>query len=249
MNPTRRVALITGGSKGIGQACCARLAAQGFDIAFNYSREDETVQETKVLIGKQNREARGYRVDLGEGAAPRSLVESVIADFGRLDVLVNNAGIAPTTSLTSITVEEWDHVLGVNLRGAFFCAQAALAHMRQRRSGRIVFMSSQAGQAGGVFVGAHYVASKAALIGLAKSFAKAGAAEGVLVNCVCPGQVDTPLTHHFPQDKVAAMTTAIPLKRMATAGEVAEVVAFLASDACSYVTGATIPVNGGMLMP
>lgn len=140
-------------------------------------------------------------------------------------------------------------MMNVNLRGSFFCAQAALREMRKQKSGRIVFMSSQAGQAGGMFVGAHYVASKAGLIGLSKSFAKAGAADGILVNCVAPGQVDTPLTRQFPADKVAAMTGAIPLKRMATAEEVAGVVAFLVSDAASYVTGATVPVNGGLLMP
>lgn len=140
-------------------------------------------------------------------------------------------------------------MMNVNLRGAFFCAQAALRQMRAQKGGRIVFMSSQAGQAGGVFIGAHYVASKAGLIGLSKSFAKAGAVDGILVNCVSPGQVDTPLTKQFPADKVAAMTGAIPLKRMASADEVAGVVAFLVSDAASYVTGATVPVNGGMLMP
>lgn len=247
-HPTK-VALVTGGSKGIGRACGERLAAEGYAVAFNYHHDETAAREAVAAMGGHGHPVRSYRADLGEAEAPRRLVEDVVRDFGRLDLLVNNAAVAPTTPITEISVEEWDLVLATNLRGAFFCAQAALRHMGARKSGRIVFVSSQAGQAGGVFVGAHYVASKAALIGLAKSFAKAGAADGVLVNCVCPGQVDTPLTQQFPADRVAALTQAIPLKRMATATEVANVIVFLASDAASYITGATVPVNGGMLMP
>lgn len=244
-----KVALITGGSKGIGRACGERLAAAGYTVAFNYHHDDVAAEEAVTAIGAHGRPVRSYRADLGEAMTPGRLVEDVLRDFGRLDLLVNNAAVAPTTPIDTISVDEWDRVMATNLRATFFCAQAALRHMRERKSGRMVFVSSQAGQAGGVFIGAHYVASKAAMIGLAKSFAKAGAADGILVNCVCPGQVDTPLTRQFPADRVAALTQAIPLKRMGTADEVANVIAFLASDAASYITGATIPVNGGLLMP
>jgi 3-oxoacyl-[acyl-carrier protein] reductase len=245
---TPKVALITGGSKGIGRACCIKLAKEGFSVAFNYGRDDASAAETTKAVEKCNQKVRAYRADLAEGNAARRLVETVVSDFGRLDLLVNNAAIAPTTSIAAITVEEWDQVLNVNLRSAFFCAQAALSQMQKQAGGRIVFMSSQAGQAGGVFVGAHYVASKAAILGITKSFAKLGASHGVLVNCISPGQIDTPLTATFPGEKVRAFTEAIPLKRMGTAEEVANAVAFLASEASSYITGATIPVNGGLLM-
>lgn len=249
MVPTQPVALVTGGSKGIGQACGERLAAAGYAVAFNYHHDEAAAREATAAIAAHGQPVRAYRSDFAQPDAPGRLVADVLRDHGRIDLLVNNAAVAPTTAIDAITVDEWDQVLATNLRSAFFCAQAALRQMRVQKRGRIVFMSSQAGQAGGVFIGAHYVASKAALIGLTKSFAKAGAADGVLVNCVCPGQVDTPLTRQFPADKVAALTQAIPLKRMATATEVANVVVFLASDAASYITGATVPVNGGMLMP
>jgi len=245
---TPKVALVTGGSKGIGRACCVKLAKEGYAVAFNYSRDETAASGTTKAVQEHRGTVRAYRADLADGNAARRLVEMVIGDFGRLDVLVNNAAVAPTTSIDAITVEEWDRVLNVNLRSAFFCAQAALRQMQRQAGGRIVFISSQAGQAGGAFVGAHYVASKAAVLGLTKSFAKAGAEHGVLVNCVSPGQIDTPLTATFPGEKVRALTEAIPLKRMGTAGEVADVVAFLASDASAYITGATIPVNGGLLM-
>jgi 3-oxoacyl-[acyl-carrier protein] reductase len=177
-------------------------------------------------------------------------VQDVIRDFGRLDVLVDNAAVAPVKPIDELTIADWDEVLNVNLRAAFFCAQQAFIHMRESgRGGRLIFMTSQAGQAGGVFVGAHYVASKAALMGVMKSFAKAGAAYGILANCVAPGQIDTPLTSEFPADKVEQLTRQIPLGRMGGAGEVASVVRFLASSESSYVTGATIGVNGGLLMP
>lgn len=249
MSLNQPVALVTGGSKGIGRACGERLAAAGYAVAFNYHHDEAAAREATAAIAAHGQPVRAYLSDFGAPDAPGRLVEDVLRDHGRLDLLVNNAAIAPTTAIDAITVDEWDQVLSTNLRSAFFCAQAALRQMRAQKHGRIVFMSSQAGQAGGIFIGAHYVASKAALIGLAKSFAKAGAADGVLVNCVCPGQVDTPLTRQFPADKVAALTQAIPLRRMATATEVANVVVFLASDAASYITGATVPVNGGMLMP
>ncbi len=246
----KRVALITGGNRGIGKACAYGLALDGFDIAISYARHADDAREFVGELASRNVQARAYQAELSAGDTAAGLIERVLADFGRLDVLVNNAGLAPVKPIDEITIEEWDEVLDVNLRAAFFCAQRAFVHMRDSgRGGRLIFMSSQAGQAGGVFVGAHYVASKAALIGITKSFAKAGAAHNVLANCVAPGQIDTPLTGAFPRDRVEQLTQAIPLGRMGSADEVAAAVRFLASEASSYITGATIPVNGGLLMP
>lgn len=249
MTSAARVVLVTGGSRGIGRACACALARTGHAIAFSYLRDRDAALRTAELAGAAGVEVRFYQADVGDADAARGLVSRAIEDFGRLDVLVVNAAIAPVVPIEEITPEEWDRVMAVNLRGAFVCAQAAFLQMRVQREGRILFISSQAGQAGGVFVGAHYVASKAALLGLTKSFAKAGAPHGILVNCVAPGQIDTPLTETFPPDRVADLTRAVPLGRMGTPEEVAEVIAFLAGSGASYVTGATVPVNGGLLMP
>lgn len=241
-------ALVTGGGRGIGRACCLALARAGFDVAVNFFSNEAAARKTAAKVEALGRKATLHQADLGEVDQAMGLVEQALEAHGRLDVLVNNAAMAPVTPITEITPQQWERVMAVNLEGAFFCAQKALVHMCAAGGGRIIFLSSQAGQAGGVFIGAHYVSSKAALLGLTKSFAKSGAAHGVLVNCVAPGQIDTPLTETFPPDKVSQLTGQIPLGRMGSADEVAQVVAFLASPAASYLTGTTIPVNGGMLM-
>jgi len=242
-------ALVTGGSRGIGSACTLELARCGFDVAIGYNRDRQAALGVARAAGRYGRTARVYKVDLGKAGDAKDLVPRVLKDFGRLDVLVNNAAVAPVKDIEEITAEEWDRVMALNVRGAFLCGQQALRQMRKQGGGRIIFLGSQAGQTGGSFVGAHYSASKAAILGLSKSFARAGAAAGVLVNCVSPGQIDTPMTSSFPQDKVRMLKKAIPMKRIGRPEEVAKVVAFLASEGASYLTGATVPVNGGLLMP
>jgi 3-oxoacyl-[acyl-carrier protein] reductase len=242
-------ALVTGGSRGIGRACTLELAKAGFDVAIGYNSDRQAAMNVARVVRRLGRIARVYRADLGKARETELLMNRVIKDFGRLDVLVNNAAIAPVTNIDEITVEEWDRVMALNVRGAFICSQVALRQMRLQGGGRIIFISSQAGQTGGSFVGAHYSASKAALLGLTKSFARAGAEHGVLVNCVSPGQIDTTMTASFPPEKVRKLKRSIPLKRMGRPEEVAHVVVFLASEGASYLTGATVPVNGGMLMP
>jgi 3-oxoacyl-[acyl-carrier protein] reductase len=242
-------ALITGGNRGIGRACTLELARAGFDVAIGYNSGRRAALDVAGEVRRSGRTARVYRADLGKARDAAILMNRVIEDFGRLDVLVNNAAIAPVTDIDGITVAEWDRVMALNVRGAFICGQLALRQMRLQGGGRIVFISSQAGQTGGSFVGAHYSASKAALLGLTKSFARAGAGHGVLVNCVSPGQIDTHMTASFPQDKVQVLTRSIPLNRMGRPEEVAHVVAFLVSEGASYLTGAIVPVNGGLLMP
>lgn len=242
-------ALVTGGSRGIGRACTLGLAKAGFDVAIGYNNNRQAAMNVARAVQRLGRIARVYRADLGKARETELLMNRVIKDFGRLDVLVNNAAIAPVANIDEITLEEWDRVMALNVRGAFICSQLALRQMRRQGGGRIIFISSQAGQTGGSFVGAHYSASKAALFGLTKSFARAGAGDGVLVNCISPGQIDTSMTASFPQDKVRTLMNSIPLKRMGRPEEVAHVVVFLASEGASYLTGAMVPVNGGMLMP
>jgi len=242
-------ALVTGGSRGIGRACALELAKAGYEVAIAYNNDRQAAMNVARVVRRLGRVARVYRADLGKARDTELLINRVIKDFGRLDVLVNNAAIAPVTNIDEITVEEWDHVMALNVRGAFICSQLAFRQMRRQGGGRIIFVSSQAGQTGGSFVGAHYSASKAAILGLTKSFARAGAEYGVLANCVSPGQIDTPMTASFPRDKVRKLKRSIPLKRMGRPEEVAHVVVFLASEGASYLTGATVPVNGGLLMP
>ena len=242
-------ALVTGGSRGIGRACVLGMAKAGFDVAIGYYSDRRAALDVARMAKRYRRTVRIYKADLGKADEAEHLVQRVIKDFGGLDVLVNNAAIAPVTDIDEITVEEWDRVMALNVRGAFLCGQLALRQMRRQGGGRIIFISSQAGQTGGSFVGAHYSASKAALLGLTKSFPRVGVETGGLATCVSPGQIDTTMTASFPQDKVRKLTSSIPLKRMGRPEEVAHVVVFLALEGGSYLTGATVPVNGGLLMP
>jgi 3-oxoacyl-[acyl-carrier protein] reductase len=164
-----------------------------------------------------------------------------------VDVLVCNAGIAPTTAIDDIPLDEWARVLDVNVRGAFLLGRLALGDMKARGWGRIITVASQAGVTGGYFVGAHYAASKGALIALTRSLAKRGAAAGVTANCVAPGLIDTDITRGFDQAQLKGMAASIPAKRLGHADEVGAVVAFLASDGAAYVNGVLLPIDGGLL--
>jgi 3-oxoacyl-[acyl-carrier protein] reductase len=165
-----------------------------------------------------------------------------------VDVLVNNAGIAPTTKLDDISLEEWGKVMDTNVRAYAFLARRALRGMRSRNWGRIVNVASQAGLTGGFFVGAHYAASKGAIIALTRSLAKLTAATGTITaNCVAPGLISTDLVASFPPEQVEMMTNGIPMRRLGTPDEVGAAIAFLASDDASYITGAVIPIDGGLL--
>lgn len=242
-----RGALVTGGSRGIGRAAGLALARQGFAVAFNYRQDAAAAAESVRLASAAG--ATGIAVQ-GDVSDPE-VVERVWAEasqaLGTIDVLVNNAAIAPLTAIEAIEIDEWDQVFHTNVRGPFQLSRLALRTMAPRRWGRIVTMTSQAGITGGYFVGAHYSATKGALIALTRTLAKHGAAHGVTANCVAPGLVDTDLVAGFPADRREAMIEAIPMRRLGTPDEVGALVAFLASDAAGYITGATIPVDGGLL--
>lgn len=244
-----RVALVTGGSRGIGRACVAALARSGHAVVVHYHRNEEAARAVLEVVRATGVDGRLIAADLASPAEAQRLFREAEASFGRLDVLVSNAGVAPTTGLDAITLDEWRSVLDTNVTSAFLIARLALQGMRRRGFGRVVMIASQAGLTGGYFVGAHYAASKGALIALTRSLAKTAARQGgdVTVNCVAPGLVDTDLVQGFPADQREAMVSGIPMRRLGTAEEVAAAVAFLASEAASYLTGVVLPVDGGLL--
>lgn len=242
-----RVALVTGASRGIGRACAVALARSGHRVVVNFRRHETAALAAVAEVRDAGGDAVAIAADVGDAEAPERLYREAVAAFGRVDVLVCNAGIAPTTTLDAIGIEEWQQVLDVNVRSVLLLACRALEDMRGRGWGRIVTVASQAGITGGFFAGAHYAASKGALIALTRNLARQGAAAGVTANCVAPGLVDTDLTRGFPADARDGMVAAIPMKRIGTPAEVAAAVVFLASDAASYVTGVLLPVDGGLL--
>ena len=254
-----RVAFVTGGTRGIGGAICNSLAEQGADVAAGYSRDRETAE---AFIGKLTQEGLKGSIHQGNIASAedcRRTVAEVIEQHGRLDILVNNAGITIDKTVLKLTDEDWYKVIAVNLSGAFFMSQAALPHMIDRGSGRIVNISSIIGEMGNIGQ-ANYAASKSGLFGLTKTFAleaafqlkRAGKLEedgiGITVNTVAPGFVATEMLEHVPDKVLDGIKDKIPVGRLGRPDEIARVVHFLVADQSSFITGAIWAVNGGMDM-
>jgi 3-oxoacyl-[acyl-carrier protein] reductase len=243
-----KVALVTGASRGIGRAIAVALAKRGASVALNYAGNEAAAQEALRLVTEAGApKAKLYRFDVADPAACNAAVESVIADLGGLNVLVNNAGIAVDTLVMRIKDEDWNRQLAVNLTGAFNLSRAVARPMMKAKGGSIVNLTSVVGEMGNAGQAA-YAATKAGLIGLTKSIAKELASRNVRVNAVAPGFIDTDMTQALPEAAKAKMSEAIPLARLGTAEDVANAVAWLASDQASYVTGEILRVNGGMYM-
>jgi len=248
MEKAERVAVITGGSKGIGRAVALKLARGNARLVLvHYDADDVAVEETAGLAAELGAEAEGRRVDVSSKDDVELLFKDVMDRYGRVDVLVNNAGITRDTLLMRMSEEDWDAVLAVNLKSVFNCTRAVIQPMMKQRRGRIVSISSVVGQIGNAGQ-ANYAASKAGILGFTKSVAREVAPRGITVNAVAPGFVATEMTDGLPQKVKDAFMQQIPLGRIGEPDDVAEAVYWLCSDAASYVTGQTIHVNGGMFM-
>ncbi len=243
-----KVALVTGASRGIGRAIAVTLARGGAAVALNYAGNDAAAAEALALVQQAGApRAKLYKFDVADPAACAAAVESVVAELGGLHVLVNNAGIALDQLVMRVKDEDWNRQLQVNLTGAFNLIRAATRPMMKQRGGAIVNLTSVVGEMGNAGQAA-YAATKAGLVGLTKSVARELASRHVRVNAVAPGYIDTDMTAALPEAAKTKMRELIPLARLGEAQDVANAVAFLASDAAAYVTGETLRVNGGMYM-
>ncbi len=234
-----RVALVTGGSRGLGEAICRALAAAGADVAVNYRSHASGAEAVRKDVEAAGRRAMVIQADVSNSGEVARMVAEIEATLGGVDILINNAGILRAQPIEEITEADWDELIDVNLKSAFLCSQAVLPGMRARQWGRIVNVSSAAAQLGG-FVGPHYSASKAGMLGLTHSYATLLVREGITVNAVAPALIDTDMVRSNPQIRPEL----VPVGRFGTAEEHAEAVVMLARNA--YITGQTINVNGGM---
>lgn len=239
------VALVTGGSRGIGRAVCLELARQGAAVAVNYAGNSAAAEETVQLCRALGVEAEAFRADVADPAVCDALVAAVKERFGRLDILVNNAGIARDGLLMTAKEEDFSQTLDTNLKGAYFCTKAAAKVMLRQKYGRIVCLSSVVGLRGNPGQTA-YAASKAGVIGLVKAAAKELAGRDITVNAVAPGFIETDMTAVLPEKAKAAMLGTIPKGRPGSPEEVARAVAFFAGPECAYITGQVLCVDGGM---
>ena len=242
-----KVALITGGTTGIGKAIAIKLAKQGYDIALNYRTENETVENAKKEVESQNVKCITVKGDVSNFEDCEKFVKQVIEEYGQIDVLVNNAGITKDTLIMRMKEKDFTDVIDINLTGTFNVTKNVVSYMMKARSGRIINLSSVVGVTGNAGQ-TNYSASKAGIIGFTKSLAKELGSRNILVNAVAPGFIETKMTDVLKEQVKEEIAKNIPLKRMGTPEDVANVVGFLASEDSSYVTGQVIHIDGGMVM-
>lgn len=242
-----KVAFITGATRGIGKQIAITFAREGYDIAINYRKENEELENAKREIEENNVKCLTVQGDVSNFEDCERCVNEIIEEYGKIDVLVNNAGITKDTLLMRMKKEDFESVIDINLVGTFNVTKNVISHMMKARSGRIINISSVVGVSGNAGQ-TNYSASKAGIIGFTKSLAKEVGSRGILVNAVAPGFIETQMTDVLKDEIKEEIAKSIPVKRMGVAQDVANVVKFLASDDSSYITGQVIHVDGGMLM-
>jgi 3-oxoacyl-[acyl-carrier protein] reductase len=243
---TGRIALVTGASQGIGRACAMELARAGAHVALA-ARTLDKLEAVAAEITAAGGTAHAFALDVSSEESIKACAKAVIAHFGKVEILVNNAGITRDGLMMRMKRADWDDVLTTNLTGAFLLTQACVSSLLKNRWGRIINITSVVGETGQAGQ-ANYAASKAGLIGLTKSLARELASRNITVNAVAPGFIETPMTHVLTEEQKAAFNTQIPLGRIGTDADIAHAVAFLASEEAAYITGHTLDVNGGMHM-
>ena len=242
-----KVAIVTGASRGIGKAIAVKLAQSGAKVVVNYISNSDAAEEVVSYIKNLGSDAVALKADVSYTAEAEKLVQETIAHFGKIDFLVNNAGITRDNLILRMKEEEWDAVINTNLKGVYNCTKAVLKPMLKQRSGKIVNITSVIGLMGNAGQ-ANYAAAKAGIIGFTKSVAKEVASRGITANAVAPGFITTEMTEKITEETRESMLTTIPLNRLGDPEDVAEVVRFLVSSGANYVTGQTIAVDGGMVM-
>ncbi|HCU9268294.1 TPA: 3-oxoacyl-[acyl-carrier-protein] reductase [Staphylococcus aureus] len=240
-------ALVTGASRGIGRSIALQLAEEGYNVAVNYAGSKEKAEAVVEEIKAKGVDSFAIQVNVADADEVKAMIKEVVSQFGSLDVLVNNAGITRDNLLMRMKEQEWDDVIDTNLKGVFNCIQKATPQMLRQRSGAIINLSSVVGAVGNPGQ-ANYVATKAGVIGLTKSAARELASRGITVNAVAPGFIVSDMTDALSDELKEQMLTQIPLARFGQDTDIANTVAFLASDKAKYITGQTIHVNGGMYM-
>ena len=242
-----QVVLVTGGSRGIGKSVALACAREGAHVIINYAGNVKAAEETVKEISDLGQKCLAIQADISKLADVERLIEEATAEFGKIDVLVNNAGITRDGLLMRMKEEDWDAVIETNLKGVFLCTKAVIRGMMKQRSGRIINMTSVVGVMGNAGQ-ANYAAAKAGVIGFTKSTAKELASRGITVNAIAPGFIHSDMTAILPESVKEEMVKAIPIGRMGEADEVADTVIFLASNSARYITGQVIHVDGGMVM-
>ena len=247
MSLAGKVAVVTGGSRGIGRAICLKLASLGAKVVINYVSRSEAAEETKNQVEAMGGECVLVRFDVSKTPEVQEAFKQIIAECGRIDILVCNAGITKDGLLATMKEEAWDQVMAVNLKGAFNCIKAGCRPMMKQRWGRIIIITSVVGFAGNAGQ-VNYSAAKAGLVGLTRSSARELASRGITVNCVAPGYIDTDMTSGLPEAVKEKILSEIPLGILGEPEDIAGAVTYLASEDARYVTGQSIHVNGGMFM-